>query len=593
MTLLQVPRRTHLSGITLAVVGLGSMVFLWRRLGLPNPVAWLRATTHNRSQMTGETDQKMTTTHGPQVEEIDQMSVDRPGHDVTSADMSAHPTDTTDTSPVTSVHHVDHTDLQAGACGYTEEDLEKLAEEFRATQGDWCEMEAGFAGYESMNNFHRCRKNPGHSSFVCMPDLTMSRLPDGNKTECNLKFIHNLSNHVVKLHVDHTSTSRTGPFVMGNGLRWGTGFICSSLENESISLDEEAISLDEVISPNSTFNVMTANHVVWDDDEVKSTRVELFFDDDQDRSGVVIAEGISMEVCEPDDGDIAIFKARLTRPEQLSDVIEKLSTKNDKPPSFSHDTNFAFCISHPHGVGKRVTFGEVEKVKDYVIFSKNPVDLKELFILITCVKNDFGIEERQFMYFYCHDIETKGMKVAEKHFFLQQLVNNKMIKKPDFPTYKKYDEIFGTTALLSDNAKNAFEIASMIDDGADEGETSDIVDSERNGKLPKTYLAYLEERAACHKSYNASQYADFCDRMETLSEAFTGQVNKEIIDPITCSYRVDTCPGSSGAPAISVFQSEVCVVPHSRARRSEGGLSGLGFRISLSNPAGRKGITSS
>ena len=53
----------------------------------------------------------MRTTHGPQVEGIDQVSVDRPGHDVTSADMSAHPTDTTDTSPVTSVHHVDHTDL--------------------------------------------------------------------------------------------------------------------------------------------------------------------------------------------------------------------------------------------------------------------------------------------------------------------------------------------------------------------------------------------------------------------------------------------------------------------------------------------------
>ena len=39
-------------------------------------------------------------------------------------------------------------------------------------------------------------------------------------------------------------------------------------------------------------HVLTAAHVVFDDDEVKKMRLELFFDDDQDRSGVVFAEGV-------------------------------------------------------------------------------------------------------------------------------------------------------------------------------------------------------------------------------------------------------------------------------------------------------------
>ena len=198
------------------------------------------------------------------------------------------------------------------------------------------------------STFKKCKKNPGHDKFICLPDLTTSKLPHGCQNDEFLSAVRWRGRRTVKIIVFHTSPSRSGKYVMKNVPRNGTGFIYRFSHRPRQTSDLVSPLTSPVTSDGELeLRVSTAAHVVFDETEVKQTRLELFFDDDKDRSTVVRAEGVRLVGVDTETDDVT-FIARLTRPEDTAHVISQIS---ETTPTIPRSTpNVTFAVSHPHGV---------------------------------------------------------------------------------------------------------------------------------------------------------------------------------------------------------------------------------------------------
>ena len=93
--------------------------------------------------------------------------------------------------------------------------------------------------------------------------------------------------------------------------------------------------------------------MVVDDSEVKHTKVEFFFDDDTDRSGVVTARGVRLSGVDVSK-DFCTFIIRLEKKSDEEEVLRRIS-----PPAGWREPRCktTLAVSHPHGVAKRFTCG--------------------------------------------------------------------------------------------------------------------------------------------------------------------------------------------------------------------------------------------
>ena len=138
------------------------------------------------------------------------------------------------------------------------------------------------------------------------------------------------------------------------------------------------------------FSVWTAKHVVYDTEEAKKTRLDLFYDDETShQDGKVVSVPVlrvnwsdaeydlcRMECVTHDERIGEIVESLYRRWVSLTEAIESRSTPfyfnksslSDRPREMSTRERqyYTLIISHPHGQAKKITLGKERKWKDFV-----------------------------------------------------------------------------------------------------------------------------------------------------------------------------------------------------------------------------------
>ena len=150
--------------------------------------------------------------------------------------------------------------------------------------------------------------------------------------------------------------------------RMGTGFISHVFKPVS----EKPCPCDkcngEITRKFWRFRVRTAAHVVYNTEEAKSTRVDLFYDDDSCKfdGRMVTLTGLEVERISHD-RDVCYMEC-VTHDDALGERIESLMPSLhsldqdllslDFLPPFDEGRHPTLIVSHPHGQPKKITWGQ-------------------------------------------------------------------------------------------------------------------------------------------------------------------------------------------------------------------------------------------
>ena len=229
---------------------------------------------------------------------------------------------------------------------------------------------------ESSSAWRNCSKNPGHPSFIPAPQFSIDDLPVWYREKWVLERVKDVAAMTVRLRVGYVSTARPDGYCFSQfrGIcvpHFGTGTVrnvfrlmtgqcpCPQCKNSP--------------SPNRTWYeimVHTAHHVVYNSEEARATKVDLFYDDENaDKDGrmktiwgvqAVAAEGSTdfcVLTCATHDKTI-IQQLNLT--EDLTECDISAYHRNTvvmRKWCWAYE-QFCVIVSHPHGQPKKVTIGE-------------------------------------------------------------------------------------------------------------------------------------------------------------------------------------------------------------------------------------------
>ena len=236
-----------------------------------------------------------------------------------------------------------------------------------------CEiLSGGPEAAESEYLWKKCKKNPGHEEFISAKDFKDNFLPKvhTDKQHDRLRAVIDLT---VRLRVSWTSAERPDDYPFSNvrgtnRTRLGTGLI----DSVSDSVTDEPCPCVEYNREKTRkfwrFRVRTAAHVVYNTEEAKSTKVDLFYDDDSckldDRMATVTGlEEIHLEI------DIC-YRNGVTHDEVLVQRIESARScwcgsrevvdlsGLDFLLSCDEGRHPTLIVSHPHGQPKKITLGQ-------------------------------------------------------------------------------------------------------------------------------------------------------------------------------------------------------------------------------------------
>ncbi|GFS14286.1 hypothetical protein ElyMa_006742500 [Elysia marginata] len=253
-----------------------------------------------------------------------------------------------------------------------------------------CEIFSGrkHEAAESEHKFSSCEKNPGHEQFVSPQhfiEKCLSRLQTEEKREVFRAWI----DLTVRLRVYCTSRDRPDDDDMATyrgtaGARVGTGFLwlVSTPRYDKSCFCDKCHGM--VAKKQWTFEVQTARHVVYNTEEAKRTKVDLFYDDhscQQDcrmkslRGEELVISSSSRDWCIMScvvcDEDLVerIKSLIVKRCWRLYLDTGRLNLNEFKldPQDFyelgllqsrGEDCDPVLIVSHPHGQPKKITLGE-------------------------------------------------------------------------------------------------------------------------------------------------------------------------------------------------------------------------------------------
>ncbi|KAH9503736.1 hypothetical protein Btru_066495 [Bulinus truncatus] len=240
------------------------------------------------------------------------------------------------------------------------------------------EIEVVQKNYECAIAWKRCTKNPGHSDFIPAASLSLTHLPIKFRDEDIFRFIKLWVQLTVKLTIGTTSKDRTSkdPFYGYSGSsfsRTGTGKVTDVY---SYTEDDDPCPCPECSvskTPAKTWKaiwIMTAMHVVFDDEEVEATTAEFFYDSEQAKGSTVKLRGLRV-VDFNRKGDWCKFECvthDLDFGEKIEGALSPMVELGDQiQEKFKDDQglNMAVIASHPHGCAKFVTIGEWRDVEKF------------------------------------------------------------------------------------------------------------------------------------------------------------------------------------------------------------------------------------
>ncbi|GFS27903.1 hypothetical protein ElyMa_005315800 [Elysia marginata] len=135
---------------------------------------------------------------------------------------------------------------------------------------------------ESELAWRKCQKNPGHENFFSVQDVNKN-LPEAWSDD-KIRQLRSLIDLTVRLRVDCTSRGRPddddiAEYRGTDRIRVGTGFIKFIYDDEYSHPCSCEKCDGAVMRKQWAFAVQTACHVVYNTEEAKRTRVDLFCDD--------------------------------------------------------------------------------------------------------------------------------------------------------------------------------------------------------------------------------------------------------------------------------------------------------------------------
>ncbi|XP_059167647.1 uncharacterized protein LOC131949758 isoform X2 [Physella acuta] len=225
------------------------------------------------------------------------------------------------------------------------------------------------------NNWQECTKYPGHKDFIPFTNFGLANLPDRFRDEDILKLIKNLACLTVSLQVAYTSTDRPKyhknepyPFAKHAGkdvLRVGSGRVWNVYRNDNEGIPcpcslckEDGLETVEW----GRIVVLTALHVVFDKSEAERTKCQLGYNDD--RCNPRVLQGCDVFKRELD-SDMCVMEC-ITHDMRLLDVMKftldrykELCDTVSKNYSTDAEERVVVIVSHPHGLAKRVSIGQL------------------------------------------------------------------------------------------------------------------------------------------------------------------------------------------------------------------------------------------
>lgn len=426
--------------------------------------------------------------------------------------------------------------------------------------------------------YAKCRKNPRHRGFLPLPLFSLHKLPDNCRTERHVAMVTTVARRAVKLVVCRTSQSRPQAMKMKGVRRCGSGYI-----NAMHVVGEHSS------EPRLELCISTAAHVVFNEEEAQHTSVELFFDDDKDRHGVVIAKGKCLDVVNPR-VDLSCFIAEIPRSD-LSE--EQYANLRDSMviPDVRGLADMTFTVSHPRGVAKRVTFGTIGALKQSLPAKEEA--LMVFFQLVCTAFYDCGISEKRCLCFlqYClwHEETLADMESVfrvshrvEKSDVLRTLIKQGVLEFPsDAEIWRLYTSFKGlSNRIREEDVKEMMNSRAAICGDATNEESCGYSDN-----------AHGDSHVVSKRSYEAApvDIHDFHARWHKFDTAVTAAFRRifstgksdKPAGTFSANYSVLTCPGSSGSMVFSIITSpsgdtKLYAAPHLKGRTKTDGLSGGG-----------------
>ena len=229
-----------------------------------------------------------------------------------------------------------------------------------------------------------CKKNPKHKQFIPIKQMMAHPLIRSLRQE-EREWLSEAVDLTVRLRVNHTSLGRPdndefSDYRGSNNLRVGTGFI--TLVRSEIDKPCSCDMCDETaVRKHWVFQIQTAQHVVYNTEEAKETKVDLFYDDEKSQpDGKVVSLWGTRVIESITDSDYCLMEC-VTHDERIGERVESLYCrwavrglynrdvlinleKRDQSDKLRKiftrgDQRYVLIISHPHGQPKMMTVGKL------------------------------------------------------------------------------------------------------------------------------------------------------------------------------------------------------------------------------------------
>ncbi|XP_059142165.1 uncharacterized protein LOC131929795 isoform X2 [Physella acuta] len=214
-----------------------------------------------------------------------------------------------------------------------------------------------------------CEKNPSHTNYMPVFDMTLETLPDVVKKQSVVDFLISKSMETVRIVCNRTSEARPAGYTFYNYrgkrmFRYGSGRIWS-VYVDKIKTDipcpfEDCTVIDGPHFVHGYLRVHTAMHVVFDDIEAQATTIDFFYDKPDDRSTVITARGVKV-VKSDVDGDYCVMDC-VTHDVQLCQKLDSIRKTWahlwPEVKDFLYGKDISFVVSHPHGREKQMSIGK-------------------------------------------------------------------------------------------------------------------------------------------------------------------------------------------------------------------------------------------
>ena len=198
-----------------------------------------------------------------------------------------------------------------------------------------------------------CEKNHQHDDYIPVDNFSTELLPEELRHPNVCVWLRNCSPLVVRLLKNNTATGRAS--IISNEI--GSTVLCDQIHCQYT----RTLGRDHLL--HGGIGIITNKHVVMDDDEASMTKVEFFYNDDDRRNTVEREFGHRLHFTNYK-MDYTMFSCYVHSTD-LVKLVENLDLRRQYAweciPSHIRQASraYAFVISHPHGVAKKLSFGKV------------------------------------------------------------------------------------------------------------------------------------------------------------------------------------------------------------------------------------------